>query len=406
MRTLCRTLAIFWLFAGLACVDETPRWTGTVSDSAGVTIVSNTRAGLWGPGQEWTLEEELRIGVAEGNPLYEFGDIQGIGVDSRDRILVFDGLAQHVKVYSSEGMHLLTIGRRGEGPGEFGAGSGPLIGPGDTILTWDRSGRFVRFAPDGSAAGGVRPDPRQGVPVSFRASTSGLLAERIRLRVEGAPTGEDAIVLLGTDGRVVDTLRIFRSEDLPNRAFYQLFAPRQPWDLMSDTVLLVGKREEYSIGSYRGGRLTRVVRKVFDPRMVTEEDKEAVNNALRAFLSTPETPPEMIEQAIRRYDYSGPLPVFESVFAGPENTVWVQHFQAPSEYVDEGSGPFDPRRHFGAPAWDLFDSEGRFLGIVTMPREFTPRAFRGTKIYGVSYDENDVPYVVRLGILGDLSSTP
>ena len=239
------TLAVLSVILAAACIDEDSHWTGTITDSANVTIVSNTNVGIWAPGEEWTLEEEIRIGTAEGDPDYELGDIQGIGVDSRERIFVFDGQAQHIQVYSPEGVYQQTIGRRGEGPGEFRAGAGPLIGPGDTLLVWDQSGRFVRFAPDGSSAGGVRIDPREGVPVSFRATASGLFAERIRLRVDGAPTGEDAIVLLGTDGSVTDTLWIFPSEAFPNRAFYQLFAPRQPWDVTSDTVLLLGDREEY-----------------------------------------------------------------------------------------------------------------------------------------------------------------
>ncbi|MFH1763334.1 MAG: 6-bladed beta-propeller [Gemmatimonadota bacterium] len=403
MNTPGKVLTFILFSIASACADEGSRWTGTVSDSAGVTIVSNSNAGLWAPGEELVLEEELRIGTAEGDPLYQFGDVQGIGVDSHDRIFVFDGLAQHIQVYTPDGVHQQTIGRRGEGPGEFRAGAGPLIGPGDTILVYDRSGRFVRFAPDGLTAGGVRANPQEGVPVSFKATGSGLLAERIRLRVGGAPTGEDAIILLRTDGSVTDTLRIFPSEQLPNRAFYQLFAPRQPWDVTSDTVLLVGARDEYRIASYSGRELTRIVRKTVEGRTVTDEDKEAVNNALRAFLSTPETPPEMIEQAIRRYDYSGPLPVFEALFAGPKNTIWVQHFQAPSDFVEGGFGAFDPRRHFGAPAWDVFDADGRFLGVVTMPRGFHPRAFQGSKIYGVWYNEYDVSFVVRLGIVGDIS---
>jgi len=399
MNTRPVILSLLLAVAPSACSDAESRWAGSVSDSAGVTIVSNTENGLWAPGEEWTLEEEIRIGVKEGDPLYQFGDIQGIGVGSRGRIFVFDGLSQHIQVYSPQGVHLQTVGRRGEGPGEFRAGVGPFIGPGDTILTWDRNGRFTRFAPDGSMIDGVRTDPQTGVPVSFRASASGLFAERIRLRVDGAPTGEDAIVLLGTDGSVADTLRVFRSEDLPNRAFYQLFAPRHPWDVADDTALLVGNRAEYRIASYSRRRMTRIIQKEFEARMVSEKDKETVNDALRAFLSTPETPPEMVEQAIRRYDYSGPLPVFEAVFTGPENTIWVQHFRAPSDFVEEGLGPFDPRQHFGAPTWDVFDSDGRYLGVVTMPRSFTPRAFRGRKIYGVLRGEFGVQYVARLGVM-------
>ena len=47
------------------------------------------------------------------------------------------------------------------------------------------------------------------------------------------------------------------------------------------------------------------------------------------------------------------------------------------------------------------DSEGRLLGVVSMPPRFTPTEFRGNKIYGVLRDESDVPYAARLRVVGD-----
>jgi hypothetical protein len=54
----------------------------------------------------------------------------------------------------------------------------------------------------------------------------------------------------------------------------------------------------------------------------------------------------------------------------------------------------------GAQDWDVFDSDGRFLGVVTMPLRFTPHAIVGDKIYGVWRDEFEVNYALRLGIIG------
>ena len=47
----------------------------------------------------------------------------------------------------------------------------------------------------------------------------------------------------------------------------------------------------------------------------------------------------------------------------------------------------------------MFDNEGRFLGVVSMPRRFQPVLFVDDKIYGIQRDELDVQYVVRLGIV-------
>lgn len=64
----------------------------------------------------------------------------------------------------------------------------------------------------------------------------------------------------------------------------------------------------------------------------------------------------------------------------------------------------DHPEDLGAPAWDVFDAEGRFLGAVTMPERFAPGLFRDDKIHGVWRDELNVEYVVRLRIVGDLGA--
>ena len=400
----CIILAIFLSFLLVGCSDQESGWTGTMYDSAGVTMVSNTEIGIWAPGEKWTLEEEIRIGVVEGDPNYQFGTIGGIAVDSRERIFVLDGLARHVRVYSPEGIYEQTVGSPGEGPGEIQRAGGLLMGPGDTLLVPDLgNSRFNRYTADGTSAGGLRINGLEGVPVVFRTTPSGLLVERIRLRVAGVPTREDAIVLLGTDGSVADTLWTFPSAEFPNRASNQIYAPRQSWDITGDTVLLLGDSEQYRIGLYSGGQLDRIVVHSFEQRIVSDRDKEVVNNALRAEYGSEGVTPEMIEQVLQRFDYSGSFPAFEAIFAGPRGTIWVQHYQAPSELSDEEGAAFDPRRDFALPEWDIFDSAGRFLGVVMMPARFEPAVFRADKIYGVWYDEHDLPYVVRLRLVGDLT---
>jgi hypothetical protein len=78
--------------------------------------------------------------------------------------------------------------------------------------------------------------------------------------------------------------------------------------------------------------------------------------------------------------------------------MWVQHIQSPST-VPEGED-WNPLEDAGAPDWDVFDSNGRYLGVVSMPARFQPRMIRDDKIYGVWRDELDVQYVARMRIVG------
>ncbi len=111
MRTSTRALSVPLVLACIAACSAGDGWTGTVSDSAGVTIVANTGRGMGEEGKAWTLEEELHIGTIAGDVEYQFGQIGGIAVDSRDRIFVLDAQARDVRVFSSDGTYQQTIGR-------------------------------------------------------------------------------------------------------------------------------------------------------------------------------------------------------------------------------------------------------------------------------------------------------
>ncbi len=52
MNTRCVLLVMCLSLPTAACSEGDSRWTGTISDSAGVTIVSNTDAEIWRAGEE------------------------------------------------------------------------------------------------------------------------------------------------------------------------------------------------------------------------------------------------------------------------------------------------------------------------------------------------------------------
>ncbi len=395
-----------------ACGGSETRWAGTITDSAGVTIVSNTDVGIWAPGEEWTVEGELRIGTLDGPSEYQIGQVGSVAIDSKGRILVLDGQAQHIRVYSSNGTHDQTIGGRGGGPGELRSALALLMGPGDTLLVPDRGNlRFSRFAPDGSSAGSSRMVVESGVPMQFRASASGVIAEQVRpLSVlSGEPADGDTmdvLLHLASDGTVTDTIMKFPS----GRAWtpgggFRFFEAEPVWDLVGRSEIVLAAGGEFRIGIYADGRLERIVTKISERRPVSEEDKAALLAELDRRMTAAGVPAENRQTILRRrFQFAEFFPAVLGLAAGPLGTIWVQHTRPPSALSEEELASIRGQHteDFGAPEWEVFDSEGRFLGVVVMPERFRPLLFRDDAIYGVGFDELNVEYVVRLRIVGDL----
>ncbi len=401
-------LAAALLAAVGGCGGE--QWLGTVTDSAGVTIVSNPDRGMWTPETQGTLEEELRIGALEGDPEYQFGQVGWIAVDSENRIFVMDAQARQVKVFGSDGVYQQTIGRPGSGPGELGQQAiFVLMGPGDTLLVPDVSNqRINRYAPDGTSLGSFRVSLEAGLPMLFQVTSDGVIAEQLRplsLPNRPAPDSMDAIVVLGTDGTVQDTLMKFPSGGTLNLGGaspeIHLYSPEPVWELSDDLRVVYGVNDDYRIGFYsRDGALERLITKPFERAPVSERDQNVVVRFLERAWTDAGVPPSVLPQLRSMVHFGEFFPAFSAIQLGPNGTCWVQHIQSAADLSEEELEAFNLIEDAGAPEWDVFDAEGRYLGIVTMPRRFQPRVFQDDKIYGVWRDELDVQYVVRLRIVG------
>ena len=397
-----------------ACSGGEGNWSGTITDSAGVAMVSNTDQGVWSASSQWTLEEELKIGAIEGDPEYQFGQVGFIAVDSRYRMFVIDAQSQHVRVFSPDGQYEQTIGGPGSGPGELGPQAISLyMGAGDTLLVPDLGQQRVnRYAPDGTSLGSFQLDLLNGMPMAINATRSGVIAEQVRpLSLPDRPATDsmDMIVTLSMDGSVLDTLRRFPPGGTlnlanPNSPEINLFTAEPVWQINEDMYLLFGINDDYRIGVYSPeGELERVITKPFELTPIAETDQELMWTFFEEQIKA-NVPPQAYAQAMQQMrsviKFAEYYPAFAGMQIGPNGSIWVQHIQSPAGMTDEELKEWNFIEDIGSPAWDVFDSEGRFMGVVQMPNRFAPRAFVGNNIYGVWRDELDVQYVVRLRIVG------
>lgn len=393
--------------AGSGCSADSRiarEWAGTVYDSAGVTVVANPVAGLWTETTAWRLEQELRIGMVDGDPMREFGFIAGLAVDEAGRIYVLDSMAREIRVFDPDGEFLSAFGQRGSGPGELALPSAILFGRGDTILVPDvRNGRVQRFLPDGSPAGHSPMDLAGGIPVDWHAR-DGLLLEELRPHPFSA-SGEapPALVLLrDSGGEVIDTLLEMRSSGalsfrngMPRMV---AFSSEPRWALLEDGRLASGYLSAYRFEVRDpGGRLEWVVTRPFERRPLRDSDRRALLERIRASYGRGPLSAER-EHMIRTMEFGTHFSAFANLFGGPLGTLWVQQALQVSSLEPDEMASFGLHA-IAAPEYDIFDREGRYLGTMTPPRGFDPMMAREEHIYGVQRDDLDVQYVVRLRVV-------
>ena len=81
---------------------------------------------------EWELVDDLRLDAnAE-----DFSVVWRVYVGPKDEIVVVEPQDSRVRIYDSTGAPMATVGRRGEGPGEF-QHVGPVFWAADTLVVWD-----------------------------------------------------------------------------------------------------------------------------------------------------------------------------------------------------------------------------------------------------------------------------
>jgi hypothetical protein len=382
-------------------------------DTLGDTIVVRTERGsAWG--DRARLVEEVRIGELDGPAHYTFGRIRSVVPSADGRLYVLDEQVPAVRVFDAAGAHILSFGRRGSGPGEMQRPDAMALMPDGRVLVRDPgNARISVFTPEGESLESWRidgtfstSDPMY-VAADGRVFTQAIISERMAERMEvGLVTLQDG----GTPG---DTLRApvwnyepplltATNESDGGRAISRTgvpFTPQTSWTLDSHGRVVGGLGTRYAVEAFRtDGRILRIERTTPAVPVQPGEREFREHQTTRNMRNTDPN-----------WRWSGPSipgtkPPISRVRVDHDDRIWVQ-VAAPGEVVPEAERPDPPASgDVGPTPWrdplvfDLFEGEGRFLATLHAPPRFTWTASRGDHVWGVTRDELDVQYVVRLRI--------
>lgn len=371
-----------------------------VRDSAGVRIVSHDLRGVPLPVLHSAGAYDLEVGVADGAAEYSFSSIVDLALTPDGGFVVADGGSHELRVFGPDGRHAVSMGREGEGPGEFV--SPPLIAgmAGDTVFAYDPgSGRATGFLPGGRLLESVALESGGGNRIltahrlrdgSYLALSPWTAPDRVT-EVHGPRLELDSLVVerLSDTGRPIDTVLVIahrtRLRAVQERGgslgVIQADPPYLPQAFVESGGGLVvsGNSRSFELALRAAGGLTTRLRvQGVDHPAGAAEIRTHQENRLRAEFGD-----EPLDPRIRQLyldHLPARLPAFAAVSISPDRDVWV----ARSE-LDDTSGA----------EWLVFSSEGQLQGSVRTPPGVRLLAVGPDFIIGSVVNALDVPFVRR-----------
>ena len=412
LASLVVTAAAATIACGSTGTEESlgEQWQAETTIEGDVTTVHTLGGSVWrGPAR---LDENLSIGVDQGEDAYMFGRIAGVAFTD-DRVYVLDAGVPALRVYDWSGQHLLDIGQEGDGPGEFRRPSALALMPDGRILVKDRT-RITFFGPGGEYLEDW-PLDRGGFAIEMAGLSAAVTDDGTVYtlgRVGEMPTDFSAggfmrlpigMVPRGPDGPGEGAIprpefdyeppRLMQEQRSGGNVMIRMqgvpLVAQIVWAMSPSGAVLGGGGSDYSFDiSYPDGRTTRV-RKDYEPVPVDPEERAWHTEQTTAQMRVAD--PEWVWNIDELPTVKA---AFDQLFPDHSGRVWVGRPGAgigvPECEKDPETGVWEPDCWRSERSYEVFDLEGRFLGAVDAPERFrvSPTAYiRGDTILTQIEDE-------------------
>jgi len=349
-------------------------WKGKIEYENGVKVVKNPGEPLYGEIQI-ELEEDLNIGNEEDENYYFYKSID-IDVDSLGNIYVLDRANYRVRKFDRNGKYVLTFGRRGQGPGEFGNMYALQIDNNDRICVLDRQKIHV-FSEGGELESciGLKNNCTQ-----FSFVEGGSIISRVSART--AEGTNEEIVLLDREGKRKKSyfnsfIPVFRKKNMVILGAGP-YSPRLYFCPWSEGSAIYGHSSEYRVFFLdSSGTVAFIAEKEEAPRAITQKERnefyEKMHNSEKRRQS--------------RFPSREPLSMSEikKAYPLPENMPFFVHFLSDEKgnvYVYRMAGPGAKESMI---ACDFFNSEGYFLHELKLT--FLPRVIKDGYVYAEKWEQ-------------------
>ena len=340
----------------LSCQKQKAEWRGTIEEVDGVTFVKNPKEPMYGE-NVFNLEEELSVGEAEGREEYMFSQVGSIAVDDKERVYVSDTKEFHIKIFEKDGNYLKSVGRKGQGPGEFERITSIQITPQKELLVFDsRSRRLSFFSLEGEFIKSKSIGEIQVLDLEMN-SKGNIIASSVLLDPKTALAVTE-LRIYGSDLKLISTISASEPRDV-----FTPFLPFFVWSLTDNDNIIYGynKTYEFQILDPHGETIKKII-KEYDPVRITEEERK-----------------KRLENLSPRNEVPHFHPAFRNFSFDDNGRIFVQTWEKPK----------DKEGYY----YDVFDSEGKYLAKIAL--EAVPRVLKRNRLYTIEEDKEGYQFVKR-----------
>jgi hypothetical protein len=344
-------------------------WKGKTEIKNGCKIVKNPQKPLYGQ-LKLELKEDLVIGDAEDENTAFFRMII-VDVDKKGNIYILDQANKRIQKFDKNGKFIQSIGRKGQGPGEFENPDFLLVDEHENILVYDNrklhhfdnNGKFVKF-----------------YHFPFECESFALTSENNFLtnsRVFSQEGGAEAVHLINQEGDILKTIATFPYVKLKawfkyKARFYAVFPELHLYPLKQNSAVF-GYSAEYKI--YRvdsRGNITAIIEKEEPKRKITRREK---NQVIKNLISIYGRGNARNEQDIRkRTFFSIYRPFFNKILTDEDGCIFVRRYRI----------PFTKDKNI---IYDFFNEKGKYLYKLKTDKDAL--IIKNGYLYTAEYDKKD-----------------
>jgi len=374
-----------------ACGEQKALGRVTIEEEDGVTVVKNPSEPL-NPELQIIFEEDLTIGVEEGDENYMFGNQVFVNTDDDGNIYVTDGDRRTVRKYDSDGNFLQSIGQLGQGPGELQDMSEVRFNSEGNIYLNDlKTQRLSFFSKEGNYLKGIKfPTRFERVVINskgFYIARSvdnvelgagkkwdyfyGLFDENFNLMAEFLRLPQEVNV---NKNNSKDTIVQVLADSLSESAFQ----PNVNYVLDKNDLIYFGYPENYEIKVFSSsGKLRKIIQRDFEPVEISKRHKEYFKNS-QSELFMSKIPANEEERVFELVEYPKYMPAYERFILMENGWIFVV-----IDSVRDGSKLID-----------IFNQDGEYLAQfeTNVPSDWL--SFNNGKAYAVTMID-DYKYIKR-----------